>query len=132
MGMTASPVKTKKMLVAYDPSKPDKASSDFLVPVVESGRFTFFGTKSKREVGLGMVVFVGREIAINDVFARLVDAGRKIPEVAETLSSIGSYLSQINGLKIGQVIEIVEDTENQSFTLKPSKVTRPTNKRPLP
>ena len=129
--MNDSPT-TKKMLVAFDPAKPAKASSDFLVPVLDNGEFVFFGTKSKRTVTLGMVVFVGREVTMNDVFARLVDSGRKIPAVAETLDVISNYLSQVSGLKIGQVVQVSGDASREGFLLQGVKVTKPANKRSLP
>ncbi len=130
--MTNNQQATKKMLTAFEVNNPEKASSDFLVPVIEEDRFVLFGTKSKRISSLGRVVFVGREITVNDVFARLVDSGRKVPVVADTLSSIGNYIDQLNGLKIGQVVEIVEDVENECFKLEPVTVPRPANKSSLP
>jgi hypothetical protein len=133
MGMNSSKVTSKRMLVAFDPARPEEASSDFLVPVIdEGGIFTLFGTRSRRSVPLGMVVLVGKEVTANDVFARLVDAGRKILSVAEALNSIGDYLAQINNFKIGQVVEIVNDTEKKSFRLEPSKIKRVAHRKPLP
>jgi hypothetical protein len=123
---------TKKMLVAFDPAKPGKAFSDFLVPVLDNGELVFFDTKSKRNVALGMVVFVGREITVNDVFARLVDSGRKIPVVAEALDVISNYLSQVNGLRIGQVVQMFGDASRKGFSLQEVKVAKPPNKRSLP
>lgn len=124
--------KSKKMLVAFDPEKSDKASSDFLVPVVEDGKLVFFGTRSRRAVPQGMVVFVGREITVNDVFARLVDSGRKIPVVTETLNMISNYLRQIGDLKIGQVVQISGNASQLNFALEPAKLEKPVSKRSLP
>lgn len=123
---------TKKMLVAFDPAKPKKASSDFLVPVLDNGEFVLFGTKSKRNTALGMVVFVGREVTVNDVFARLVDSGRKIPSVTETLEVISDYLRRVSGLKIGQFVQISGDASQGGFSLQEVKVAKPANKRSLP
>ena len=130
--MKDSPI-TKKMLVAFDPAKPEKTSSDFLVPILDNGEFVFFGTNSKRNVFLGMVVFVGREVTVNDAFARLVDSGRKIPEVAETLDVVSNYLKKVSGLRIGQVVQISCDAaQDGGFSLQEVKVAKPENKRPLP
>ena len=123
---------TKRMLVAFDPTKPEKASSDFLVPVLDNGEFVLFGTKSKRHVSLGMVVFVGREVSVNDVFARLVDSGRKVPVVAETLDVLSSYLKQVSGLKIGQVVQISGNASEGGFSFRDVKVAKSTNRRSLP
>jgi hypothetical protein len=123
---------TKKMLVAFDPTKPEKASSDFLVPVLDNGEFVFFGTKSKRNVVLGMVVFVGREVTVHDVFARLVDSGRKIHVVAETLDVLSGYLKQVSRLKIGQVVQISGNASEGEFSFQNVKVAKSTNKRSLP
>lgn len=120
------------MLVAFDPAKPEKASSDFLVPVLDNGEFVFFGTRSKRNVALGRVVFVGREVTVNDVFARLVDRERKIPSVAETLEIVSNYLRQVGELKISQVVKISGDASRGGFSLQAVKVAKPANKRSLP
>lgn len=124
---------TKKMLVAFDPTKPEKASSDFLVPVLDNGEFVLFGTKSKRNVGLGMVVFVGREVTVNDVFARLVDSGRKIPSVAETLEIVSNFLKRVGDLKIGQVVQVSgHPSHGNEFSLQEVEVVKSSNKRSLP
>jgi hypothetical protein len=132
MGMSSEGQAVKKMLVAFDSAKPEKASSDFLVPVVEGERVVLFGTRSKKVIPHGMVVFVGREITTNDVFARLVDSGRKIPVVAESLSMIAEYLSQIGNLKIGQIVRISDAATQSNFTLESAQVTKPVNRRGLP
>jgi hypothetical protein len=124
--------KTKKMLVAFDPAKPEKASSDFLVPVAEEGKVVLFGTKSRRVISHGMVVFVGREITVNDVFARLVDSGRKIPAVAEALDMISIYLGYVSVHKIGQIVQISEDASPLSFALELAQIAKPASKRSLP
>lgn len=129
--MTTAP-KTKKMLVAFDPANPEKSSSDFLSPVFNNGEIVFFGTKSKQCLALGMVVFVGVEVTINDLFARLVDSGRIIPCVAETLTLISTYLSQVSVLGIGQVVQITADASGKGFSLKVVPVPKRENKRHLP
>jgi len=123
---------TKKMLVAFDPTKPEKATSDFLVPVSENGRFVFFGTKSKRNVALGMVVFVGRDVTVSDVFARLVDSGREIPVVGETLGVVERYLSQMSTLRVGQVVQLVCNAPEGGFTFQRVEVSKYTDKPLLP
>ena len=97
---------TKKMLVAFDPAKPDAQTSDFLIPWNRDGQKVFLGLKSGKESALGMMVFVGRSITENDLFAKLVDSGAVIANVNFTLDSLRSYLDGLQALKIGNVARI--------------------------
>ena len=132
MAIAHNTAKAKKLVVAFDPAKPDQASSDFLVPVVEEARVVFFGTRSRKIVRHGMVVFVGQEVTVSDVFARLVDSGRRVPSVAESLALIANYLNDINAKSIGQVVQIVENARSPSCVLEVVQIARPSRKRPLP
>lgn len=97
---------TKKMLVAFDPTKPDAQTTDFLIPWSRDGQRVFLGLKSGKEAALGMMVFIGRSITENDLFAKLVDSGAVIPNVDDTLALLRSYLEGLQSLKIGNVARI--------------------------
>jgi len=47
---------SRKVLVAFDPSEPNKQSSDFLIPIYEDGQLKLIGTKSKSASEYGIVV----------------------------------------------------------------------------
>lgn len=96
---------SKKVLVAFDAESPSKQSSDFLVPVTDEGSgVQFFGTRSRKTVPLGMVVLTSRSVTENDLFAKLVDAGRKIPNVDESLALLASFLDAMKNVKIGNIV----------------------------
>lgn len=97
---------SKKILTAFDPKKPTAKSSDFLCPVMEQGTPVFYGLKSKRVFTHGVVVFVGRTLTANDVFAKLVDSGRKIESVSQCLKDIESYLAALSERRLGDVFGI--------------------------
>jgi hypothetical protein len=97
---------TKKMLVAFDLEKPDAQSSDFLIPWSRSGKQVFVGLKSGNESALGMMVFIGRAVTENDLFAKLVDSGAVIDDVDATFALLRSYIEQLRALKIGNVARI--------------------------
>ena len=97
---------TMKLLVAFDPTKPDSQTTDFLIPWSRDGQRVFLGLKSGKEAALGMMVFIGRSITENDLFARLVDSGEVIPNVDETLTLLRSYLEELQLLKVGNVARI--------------------------
>ncbi len=75
--MTMNKIMTKKLLVAYDPSKPEATSSDFLVPVNDSTGLFLFGLRSKKCYEQGHMVYLGKSITVTDVAARLVDSAGK-------------------------------------------------------
>ncbi|QDV29798.1 hypothetical protein Spb1_17150 [Planctopirus ephydatiae] len=97
---------TMKMLVVFDPTKPDSQTTDFLIPWSRDGQRVFLGLKSGKESALGMMVFIGRSITENDLFAKLVDSGAVIPDVDETLALLRSYVERLQSLKIGNVARI--------------------------
>lgn len=114
-------VKTRKLLVAYDPLKPSDGSGDFLVPINDSGGILFFGLRSRRQCGQGRVVYIGKEITMNDVFAKLVDSGREIENVLQTTKGIEEYLRMLQDYKIGNIIGI-ETSRDETSGFRLTKV----------
>jgi hypothetical protein len=105
--MTTSPPKTtKKLLVAFDPARTSAAAGDFVVPVLDADAASLFGLRSKKSSTLGVMVYLGKEVTVNDLFAKLVDTGRKIPDVDQAVIMLTAYISQLEGHKIGNVMAI--------------------------
>jgi len=121
---------TKKFLVAFDPETPQTKSSDFVVPVVESGRVVLFGLKSKRVQPMGLVVFTGKELSPNDVFARLVDTGRPVESFAAALKDISEYLTALKEQRVGDVVAV--DRQNGAVTLLKVEFRFTSKRTPLP
>lgn len=116
--MTDTTPTTKKLLVAFDPSKPDAGRGDFLAPVSDDQRIRLYGLRSKASSELGLMVYVGKEITVNDLFAKLVDSGRKIPNVDQTVKMLSDYLTMLQEHKIGNVVSIeLPETEPGGFRL---------------
>jgi len=112
-------IKTKKLLVAYDPENAAPISGDFLVPINDSAGVFFFGLRSKKPVRSGAMVYIGRELTMNDVFAKLVDTGRKIENVDATVKSIEAYLRMLQDYKIGNILSVAASpTEVCGFQLQ--------------
>lgn len=103
---TSLPNTTKKLLVTFDPLRAGAAAGDFVVPVVEADAATFWGLRSKKSSELSVMVYVGRAVTVNDLFARLVDTGSKIPDVQQTLSLLTDYITRLQDHKIGNVMAI--------------------------
>jgi hypothetical protein len=102
---------TKKLLVSYDPDKKEGRRSDFVVPIVQGDEVVFFGLHSKIVDTLGVMVFVGTEVGVSDLFAKLVDTGRVIPSVDQTVKTLTNYIAQLKEHKIGNVLAIERDPE---------------------
>lgn len=97
---------TKKLLVPFNPAKPDKQTSDFLIPWDREGQRVLRGLKSGKEAALGMMVYIGISITENDVLAKLVDSGAVVPDIEATLVLLRSYLEELQSLKIGNVARL--------------------------
>jgi len=108
---------SKKLLVAFNPERPDVQSSDFLIPWNLESQPVFHGLKSGKDCPCGIVVFLRRAVSENDLFAKLVDLGAFINSVDNTLATLRSYIDQLKGLKIGKVVRIVPNAAT-SFGLE--------------
>jgi hypothetical protein len=106
---------TKKLLVAFDPMRPDAMSSDFLAPLHRDGHCILLGLKSREERSIGLVVFLGRAVTENDLFAKLVDSGARMIDVNQTLAMLRSYLIDVQALKIGNVVRVRCPKEKDNF-----------------
>jgi len=123
---------TKKMPVNYDASRPESGSSDFLAVVFENAVPVFFGLRSKRIRKSGRMVYLGQEITENDVFARLVDSGRKIENVEPTLKVLADYVQQLGNFKISNIITVVPKGTESGFELVKVTEMPKITPRPLP
>ncbi len=64
------------------------------------------------------MVYVGKEITVNDLFAKLVDSGRKIASVDQAMKMLSEYLAMLQAHKIGNVMSIEPDAaEPNAFRL---------------
>jgi len=119
---------TKKILAPFDLEKPDKKISGFLYPNIDSEQVTSFLEISKgKEWQTGMVVFTGKEITKNDVFAKIIDSGKKVKSVNDLLNNLEDYLSQIGAFKIGDIIG-VKPIKNGFELVKLKKPQKPRRK----
>lgn len=111
------PTKTKKLLVGHDPEKPTAGAGDFLAVVFEEGRPCLLGLRSRRLWQSGRMVYIGREVTENDLFARLVDTGRRIENVRNTLDTLREYVRFLQGYRIGNVLTLEPSSNTAGFEL---------------
>lgn len=103
---------TKKILVPYDLDNPKKDYNVFLYPNINSLEInSFIEIGKNKEWKVGRVVFTGKTITKNDVFAKIVDSGERIESVNKLLQQLDEYLNQISLFKIGDIVGI-RYTEN--------------------
>lgn len=112
--MTEATPTAKKLLTSFDPSNPEGRGGGFVVPTVENERIRFFDLKSKRFSEFAMMVYVGRQITANDLFAKLVDTGRHIPNVEETMRMLSRYILCLSNYKVGNVL-LIEPSDSDAF-----------------
>lgn len=123
---------TKKLLAAYDVEHAEARPGELLVPWMEGGRLGLIGMKSGRIYSYGTVVHVGREVSEQDVFARLVDAGRHFADLDQGMAIIGRYVRLMPDKKIGSVVRLADQDQGAGdFELESIKVER-TSKSRLP
>jgi hypothetical protein len=117
---------TRKLLVPFVPSDPEKRSADFLIPVraPDGTGYRFSGLTTGRPAMYGMMVFLGRSVSTNDLFAKLVDSGTKIDDVQVTIATISMYLDAIQAFKIGNIVAISDSViGKEPFELRLVSVT---------
>ena len=103
---------TKKLLVAFDPANPERQSSDFLVVALEGTEAKLIGVKSKKPVASGVMIYLGKEIKANDLFAKLVETGRRIANVEQTNRMLEDYIQQLQNFQIGNLLGVEADDAN--------------------
>lgn len=108
---------TKKLLVRFDIERQAPVSGDFAIPRSEDDRVLLRGIRSSQVAEHAAMVYVGREVTENDLFARLVDSGAYIGDVRGTLASLRNYIEQLQGFKIGNIVRLVADIDT-SFRLE--------------
>ncbi len=123
---------TKKLLVAFDPKKPDHRPSDFLVVVLEGAEAKLIGIKSKKPVASGLMVYLGKEIKVNDLFAKLVDTGRRIESVEQTLRTLEHYIGKLQEFRIGNLLGVESDPVNGFKLVKLADAPPSTSTSKLP
>ena len=97
---------TKKLLVPFDPEKPEAPSSDFLIPVRAEGRVALRGMASGNEQPYGLMVYLGRAITENDLLRRLVNSPVEIENMDEMLAALRAYVEKLQSLHIGNVVRL--------------------------
>lgn len=103
---------TRKILAPFDPQRPDKILQGILYPSVNSETITKFQhANTGKEWDVGMVVFLGREIMKEDIFAKIIDSGQKVSSVNLLLTCLDTYIKQLQVFRIGDIVG-VESTAN--------------------
>ncbi len=109
---------TKKLLVAFNPEKPNANSSDFLVPVKVDGRYVFQGVSSGKFFEYGVVILTGMPVTMNDIFSKLIDLGVRIESVDNTVCLINYYFELLKGVKITNIIKIAQNVNEEDFSFE--------------
>ncbi len=131
--MVKDTTETKKLLVAYEPSQPHPASGNFVVPISDSTGLFFLGLKNTKRYEQGQMVYVGKAITVNKVFAKLVDSGRTIESVEFTMKALEAYLRMLQDYRIGNILRIEPTAEHEcGFRLVKIADHEPFEKTKLP
>lgn len=123
---------SKKLLVAYDEAGPDAGRGDFLCVVRQSDTPVFWGLRSKRPWAKGLAVYVGKDVSHRDLFAKLVESGRKIGNVQLEMERLAAYLRQLDDLKIGNIVSVAPKLSEPGFELAKVADMPRTDPRRLP
>lgn len=113
----------KKMLVRFNPRRPESRSSEFLAVLRNAhGTPALIGLKSKDEVQYGLIVYTGREVTPEDIFSKMVDAGVAIKSVDGVLADLSHYVDELRELKIGHIVELIISSDKGDASFKLARV----------
>lgn len=110
---------TKKLLAPYSVEKRAPVGRSFAVPVMCEDTWQLVRLDTKRPVEFAAVVYTGKEITAEDLFSAIVDAGFVIPSVEGLLTMLRSYLDQVSGFKIGDVVSAETTADGLTLTRRP-------------
>ncbi len=98
---------TKRLLVPFDPARPEWNPREFLIPIIRNGKLRLVGLKKGSEFELGSVVFIGRSIDERELFDALVDSGLNLetPEQDE-VAILAQYVAKVRLLRLGNVARL--------------------------
>lgn len=99
-------METKKFIVSFSISEPERQSSDFVVPWTSTDKTVFIGLKSRKEVSCGLVVYIGKAITESDILSRMADSGLVMNNMDNTIAAIRTYIKLLQALKIGNVVRL--------------------------
>jgi hypothetical protein len=126
-------ITTKKLPVSISYGTCQTKTHEFLIPSLPAGLGGFQGLMSGTSFPYGAVSYLGKDIIVNDVFAKLVDSGRKIENVAQTLKTLEAYLRMLQDFKIGNILTVEACAEEDcGFRLKKLAETPPVKRVNLP
>ena len=114
----------KKMLVSYNPKKPESRGGDFVIPLFFNEKVSFFSIKSGKPVRYGLMVFTGKGITIDDILSKV-----RFPDVMneQNIQPLIDFINNISDFKIGDVIEI---DDNGKLKVVPKSAGLPVSKLP--
>lgn len=79
------------------------------------------------------MVYVGKTLTVNNVFAKLVDSGRTIESVEFTMKALEAYLRMLQDYRIGNILRIEPTAEHEcGFRLVKTADHEPFKKKELP
>ncbi len=110
-------MKTKRFPVSVSYANFKAKSKEFLIPFTGKEQNGFRGIDSGRVSQYGLITFIGKEINVNEVFAKLVDSGQKIDNVDGTLAAIEIFLKELQQFKVGNIISISYSEDGIGFEL---------------
>lgn len=120
---------TKKMLVPFSMKKGSPVGKSFVVPIHDGDRPVFVSLSGLKPVEFGSVVYVGRDVSPEDVFAKIVETGAKVlPSVDGQMAMIRDYLDYLPTLKIGDVVKLGFGSDG-TVRLEKQRKPKPNNGR---
>jgi hypothetical protein len=97
---------TKKLLVPFNPLKPDSITRDFLMPSVDGNEAVLRRIGSGRVSKYGLLVYTGVAVSVDDILAKLAASGGDVTNSEPTLHLLTQYLNQLHEFKIGNVLMV--------------------------
>jgi hypothetical protein len=97
---------TKKLLCGVDLPDGSCNPAGFLIPWRDNDRWILLGLGNRSQCSTGLLVYTGRPVSVNDVFAKVVDATLKIESVDELMAALRAYIEALEAFKIGDVLSI--------------------------
>ncbi len=96
------------MIVSYDPRKPDAKGSNFVIPLNINSKVSLFSVNTGKPVQYGLIVFVGKNISINDILNKI----HFLNDITnENIQPLAKFIDNINALKVGDIIEVNSDND---------------------
>lgn len=110
-------MKTRKLLVAFEPEKRSLHTSEFVFPILIDNQVVLYGLSSGKVFEYGVVARIltknNNGVTMEEFLAKAVKAGIEVADIEQMQNSIQQYFKIIDTFKFSNVLKATINSNHQ-------------------